>query len=76
MTKNGPHSHEIPEAILQTHPELTAAGEALAQWRQGESISARCSKCQLCLQVTLVEATRTLIVSCPDGHTHFRARLD
>jgi len=66
---------EIPEAILRAHPELAAVGDALAQWRRGEAISARCSKCQHVLMVTLVEATRTLVVSCPDGHTSFRAKL-
>jgi hypothetical protein len=66
---------EIPEPILRAHPELVAVGEALAQWRRGEAISARCSKCQHVLQVTLIEATKTLVVSCPDGHTNFRAKL-
>jgi hypothetical protein len=66
---------EIPEAILRAHPELAVAGEALAQWQRGEPIFARCSKCQHFLQVTLVDATKTLVVSCPDGHTNFRAKL-
>lgn len=66
---------EIPEAILRAHPELAAVGDALAQWRRGEEISARCMTCQQILQVTRVEATKTLVVSCPDGHTSFRAKL-
>lgn len=67
---------EIPEAILRAHPELAAVGEALAQWRRHESIAARCLTCQRVLQVVVVEATKTLVVSCPAGHTTFRAKMD
>jgi hypothetical protein len=67
---------EIPAAILRKHPELVAVGEALAQWRRGEPITARCSKCERVLEVTRVEATGTLVVACPDGHTYFRAKAD
>jgi hypothetical protein len=66
---------EIPEAILRAHPELAAVGDALAQWRRGEEISARCMKCHQLLQVTHLEATKALVVSCPEGHTSFRAKL-
>jgi hypothetical protein len=66
---------EIPEAILRGHPDLVAVGDALMQWRRGEEISARCMKCQQVLQVTCVEVTKTLVVSCPGGHTNFRAKL-
>jgi hypothetical protein len=64
----------IPEAILRAHPELAAVGEALTHWRRGETISARCPKCQHFLRVTLVEATKTLLVACPDGHVNSRAK--
>lgn len=74
MKKTTNHDHEVPEAALHAHPELAAVGAALAQWRRGEVISARCLKCQRFLRVTLVEATKTLIVACPEGHTHVRAK--
>ncbi|HMG23131.1 MAG TPA: hypothetical protein VK607_17465 [Kofleriaceae bacterium] len=67
---------EIPPAILRKHPELVAVGDALAQWRAGAPITARCLTCQRVLEVTRVEATATLVVACPDGHTYFRAKVD
>lgn len=67
---------DIPEALLRKHPELAAVGDALAQWRRGEPITARCPKCQRALDVTRIEATGTLVVSCPDGHTQFRAKTE
>lgn len=65
---------EIPPAILAKHPELAAVGEALEQWRGGEPVTARCLECNQVLRVEDVEATHTLVVSCPAGHTSFRAK--
>jgi hypothetical protein len=65
---------EIPPGILAKHPELEAVGEALAQRRRGEVVSARCCYCgELLSVVDVVEAGAT-VVSCPNGDTMFRAR--
>ena len=65
---------EIPPAILRTRPELVAVGEALAQHRRGEAITAQCTTCGRVLVLTDVQATGALVVRCPDGHVSFRAR--
>lgn len=65
---------DIPPAILKAHPELVAVGDALAQWRRGEPITARCIKCEQLLEVVRVEATGVLVVACPGGHTNFRTK--
>lgn len=65
---------EIPEPIRKKHPELAAVGEALAQWRRGEPITARCITCGRILEVTEVQATGTTVVLCPEGHTSYRSK--
>lgn len=65
---------ELPELLLNAHPELRAVGEALAQHRRGEVVSARCPKCDRALVVTEIVATKTTMVACPDGHTRYRPK--
>jgi hypothetical protein len=65
---------EIPIAILRKHPELAAVGKALEQRRHGEPITAVCATCGEVLQVTEIVETKTTVVSCPNGHTSYRAK--
>jgi hypothetical protein len=62
-----------PAAILEKHPELISIGEALAQRKRGEPITARCIKCGLVLEVVEIEVTGVTIVRCATGDTFFRA---
>jgi phage FluMu protein Com len=64
---------EFPQSVLQKHPEMVAVGEALAQWSNGEPVTARCHFCGEVLVVERIEATGTVVVRCPRGDTFFRA---
>jgi hypothetical protein len=65
---------EIPDEILRKHPELVPVGQALAQHRRGQQITATCPKCSQILEVTEVDATKTTVVACPSGHTLYRSK--
>lgn len=71
MSSNEPEG--IPLAILKRHPELAAVSAALAEWRAGRPITARCPSCDSLIMITDVEATGDLVVSCEKGHILFRA---
>jgi uncharacterized C2H2 Zn-finger protein len=66
-------TEDIPESIRQAHPELDAVAAALDQHRAGEPVTATCPRCGGVLTVTETP-TGGLYVTCPNGHTLFRAR--
>lgn len=65
---------EIPPALLASHPELSAVGEALQQLGEGHPVTATCVKCGKTLVAESVDTTGALVIRCPDGHTFFRAK--
>jgi hypothetical protein len=64
---------ELPEAIRAKHPELAIIEEALRAHAEGRPVSAACPRCGGPLTVTDVAATGELVITCPNGHTIFRA---
>ena len=64
--------NEIPQSILDQHPELVAVDEALVQLERGEEIRATCPTCRVILSAEAV--TGAVVISCPGRHTYYRAR--
>ena len=64
---------EIPPAILASHPELLQVEIALCLYRSGKQVAVDCAKCGGAIAVHEVAETGTLLVTCPNGCTSFRA---
>ena len=64
---------EIPHALLARYPELVQVEKALEQYREGAHVEVNCIKCSGAITVTDVPETGTLVVTCPNGCTRFRA---
>lgn len=66
----------IPQRILDEHPEMAAVAEALAGYRAGREVTARCSKCGHKLVVTDFPDIGSLWVGCDIGDTRFHVKYE
>ena len=65
---------EIPQALLDEHPELVQVASALAAYRAGKPIMTLCRVCGEALIVEEFAEVGILVVTCPCGETHYRTR--
>jgi len=65
---------EIPQALLDEHPELVQVASALAAYRAGKPITTLCRVCGEALIVEEFSEVGILVVTCPCGETHYRTR--
>ena len=70
------NEQEIPQSLLIKYPKLARVVEALTEYYQGVPISVRCITCNQLLEVTEVEATGSLWVTCPNGCTKYHEQRE
>jgi hypothetical protein len=64
-------SNDADLRMLAKYPDLIPIHEALAQHSRGESVTARCLKCNGILTVTGIKAVDTVWVTCTRGCTAY-----
>ncbi len=67
---------QIPEIILNKHPEMLAIGQAISEHNASQPVTARCLTCGHRLVVTDYPELGSLWVSCEDSCTNFHMKYE